>query len=62
MFRQSKPFSYSPRSVWHFALRYFAITALLNVLTMMIIVENPVLCSLCFSFFFFVKLQRFLAG
>lgn len=57
MFRQSKPFSYSPRSVWHFALWYFAITALLNVLTMMIIVENPVqiqCCVLCvFLFFFF---------
>lgn len=55
MFRQSRPFSYSPRSVWHFIVRYFTITsALLNVLMMMIIddVANPLLSSFCCVFFF----------
>lgn len=61
MFRQSRPFSYSPRSVWHFIVRYFAITsALLNVLMMLFIddVANPLLSSFCCVFFLASEVSR----
>lgn len=59
MFRQSRPFSYSPRSFWHIVEQYFSYRHSKCADD----VYGGCKSRAALSFFFFsVQLQRFLAG